>query len=86
LFFSARVFTAVSNDQGTTSARSGNGANGLLGLCTPGPVPMGTGGLSCAPADAAARNANKTTALFIARLLVLVPDFAILSIIVFTSN
>jgi hypothetical protein len=47
---------------------------------------MGTGGLSCAPADAAARNANKTTALFIARLLVLVPDFAILSIIVFTSN
>jgi hypothetical protein len=86
LFFSARVFTAVSTDQGTTSARSGSGANGLFGLCTPGPVPMGTGGLSCAPAEAAARNANKTTALFIALFQVLLLDSALLSIIAPTSN
>ena len=41
-FFSTLVFTAVSTDQGSTSERSCSGANGLFGLCTPAPTPMGT--------------------------------------------
>src|SRR5688500_16784385 len=53
LFFSTRVFTAVSVDQGTTSLRWGSGAIGLLGLRTPGPVPCGTGEESWAWAPAA---------------------------------
>ena len=40
-FFSTRVVTSVSVDQATTSVRLGRGANGLSGLCTPAPCPLG---------------------------------------------
>jgi len=35
------VLTSVSIAHGSTSLRSGSGLNGLLGLCTPAPVPAG---------------------------------------------
>src|SRR6185369_10141437 len=66
--FSTRVFAAVSTDQGTTSPRSGNGGNGLFGLCTPGPVPMGAGGLSCAPAETAVSMASRARVFFMVGL------------------
>src|SRR6185369_4035341 len=66
--FSTRVLADASSDQGTTSPRSGSGGNGLFGLCTPGPVPMGTGGLNCAPAEAAIKTASRATAFFMVEL------------------
>lgn len=68
------VLTSVSIAHGSTSLRSGRGLNGLLGLCTPAPVPAGNvldvdlagavpgmGELSCAFAIAATQTDSAMT-------------------------